>query len=373
MKSERIEFIQALRGVAALVVVLRHCWEYVGNNIHNDIGTMLCMPAGTMGVDLFFIISGFIMVYTTWGQPGNVADAVEFYIKRFSRIVPAYAVIMLIEIFVSHGGLSFFASHRDLISLAKGLLFLPQGDISNPPYYGTPPLSVGWTLNYEIYFYAIFGVTMLFGRMRWIALAGVSILTLIVYPRVTRGTFSTNVYGNYDYHPFYLNLITNPIIWLFMAGVAIGIIYRSRFKFRNVTGLRVASFCSIAFVVWQYLSQYQMNHGITLWGLSLVPMVLCLALWNKAESIQPPKMLAYLGNISFSLYLVHISMMGIISKLATLFHAPFDGLSSYILMVAASVGAAAISHHYLEERLSRVVRRFLESILRTKTVGVAKA
>jgi len=360
VKSDKIEVIQALRGVAALIVVLRHCWEYVGDNIHSELGTTLFMPGGTMGVDLFFIVSGFIMVHTTWDQRGSANDVIGFFIKRFARIVPVYFLIMLIEVLVKHHGLHFFESVSNIKSLIKSMLFLPQGEIEHTPYYGDAPLKVGWTLNYEMYFYLIFGICMLFGRLRWFALATISVLTLIVYPYVTRGEFSTNVYGIYNFKPFYVNLITNPIIWLFMAGVVIGLIYRSKFEVRNVVVLRAAVLCSVSFAAWQYLSQYQMNHGIFLWGLSLVPMVLCFTLCDKAAPIRPPEILTYLGNISFSLYLVHISVLTVLSKLAAYFNAPFGGPSSYIAVTGASIAAAAVSHHYLEKRLSNVVRNWLQ-------------
>lgn len=115
MQNEKrnIEFIQALRGIAALAVVLRHAAEFIPGIIVYDmkaISWMLFWGGGGFGVDLFFIISGFIMVCTTWGGDGTFRYTIEFYIKRFARIFPVYAVLTLVSIFTIRGGMAFFDS-----------------------------------------------------------------------------------------------------------------------------------------------------------------------------------------------------------------------------------------------------------------------
>jgi exopolysaccharide production protein ExoZ len=365
VKTDKIEFIQALRGIAALVVVLYHGMGYFPNGY--TVGSLpytLLMPGGSMGVDLFFIISGFIMVHTTWNVRGTLGDVGTFFAKRAARIVPVYIVLTILAVLVMHGP-SYFTTHENWISLAKAFTFQPQGKASETPYYGDAPLPIGWTLNYEMYFYVIFGACMLFGpRLRWIALGGIAILTLIVYPQLKRGTFSTNVYGVYNFEPFYVNMITNPIIWLFMAGVAIGIIYRAPFSIRGRADkvlFRALAMTSVAFAIWQYLSEFQVNHGIFLWGISLVPLVLCLAMCDKAEAIKMPRLLVYLGEISFSLYLVHLPVRdGLATLLRDSQGGPAHSPGSFMfLVVVIAIEIAMLSHHYLEKKLSKMVLSIL--------------
>jgi len=82
-----MNFIQGFRGLAALLVVLWHASRYLGP-YGTGLGGKLFLPAGTMGVDLFFIISGFIMFHTTRDSDGSAQYCVAFLIKRFPASFP---------------------------------------------------------------------------------------------------------------------------------------------------------------------------------------------------------------------------------------------------------------------------------------------
>lgn len=99
---------------------------------------------GTIGVDLFFMISGFIVYYITFSENNGLNSSKLFLIKRLCRIVPPYFIATL---FIA--GDSWDKLHFTLHSL----LFLP-GDITQPaPYFGYPRLFIGWSLNYELFLY----------------------------------------------------------------------------------------------------------------------------------------------------------------------------------------------------------------------------
>ncbi len=88
-----------------MMVVLHHGYGFIDGmegNDYNSIYNRFFMP-GMGGVDLFFIISGFIMVITTWKSDGSIKNLKEFYIKRVSRIVPVYFILTLIYIFICLG------------------------------------------------------------------------------------------------------------------------------------------------------------------------------------------------------------------------------------------------------------------------------
>lgn len=86
-----LEFVQAFRGIAALLVVLWHASIFLGP-YGTGLGGRLFGSGGSMGVDLFFLISGFIMVHTTRGSDGSWRDAAVFAIKRAARIWPVWIV-----------------------------------------------------------------------------------------------------------------------------------------------------------------------------------------------------------------------------------------------------------------------------------------
>jgi hypothetical protein len=179
--KSKIEFVQALRGVAALAVVLWHASRYLGP-YGTGIGAKLFLP-GQMGVDLFFIISGFIMTVTTQSNDGSTKSSLEFFAKRFAKIWPFYAIATILFLIVARTDLRFLFDFEQFQRLLKGLLFLPSGSATElAPSFAWPPLPIGWTLNYEIYFYLFFGTLMLFGKLRWFAFTTWIVLTLCIVP-----------------------------------------------------------------------------------------------------------------------------------------------------------------------------------------------
>ena len=225
-KLQKIEFIQALRGIAALLVVLYHGAHFV-NSQYPGVGNILFEPAGPMGVVLFFIISGFIMVHTTLRIQGSFSEVIVFLIKRFARIWPVYAVATLAYIFIRFGLADFLQGEDAMEKLTKSLLFLPLGGDTGP-HFGDPLLNVGWTLNYEIYFYIVFGLSMFFRRWRWWALTAWLAATLVLLPWALGGNVTLDTVTDYGFANNYVQLMTSPIIWQFFAGVVIGLIYHSR-------------------------------------------------------------------------------------------------------------------------------------------------
>ena len=357
----KIEFIQAFRGIAALLVVLYHGARFV-NSQYPGVGDILFEPAGPMGVVLFFIISGFIMVHTTLRMEGNPSEAIMFFIKRFSRIWPVYAVATLIYVLIRFGVTDFLQTEDAIVKLVKSLLFLPLGgDIG--PHFGDPVLNVGWTLNYEIYFYIVFGLSMLFARWRWWALAAWLVATLLLLPWVASGNATLDTVTDYGFANNYVQLMTSPIIWQFFAGVVIGLIYHSRLALSDGLVFKLLIFSSASLVVWQYMSGLLVGHGILNWGLSLIPFVLVLVLYSKNHSIAVPAILIYLGDISFSLYIWHpiAQESNILGRYLVLYGYGnlTYGYSYLFLTTATAIVVAMLSHRILELWLSGHVKDFL--------------
>ena len=84
------------------------------------------------------------------------------------RIVPLYYVMVLLWIFAYDRNLDYFS--KDYTTLVNTLCFVPIFDSPVGPSYGMPPLKVGWALNYEIFFYFIFGISLFMKRFRWVVL-----------------------------------------------------------------------------------------------------------------------------------------------------------------------------------------------------------
>lgn len=353
----KLDWVQALRGIAALLVVLCHARDYLIGTENFSFAESILLP-GAMGVDLFFIISGFIMVYSTRNADGSITYAKEFLIKRFSRIWPTYTVITILWA-VSISGLAYFSNIDNLIIFLKSIFFIPVKEFA--PLYFDPIIPIGWTLNFEIYFYAIFGASLLFKKLRLLAMLCWIALTVIALPMATRD-LSPNPFTFYMFTPNYLNLMANPIILEFVAGAIIGYIYiNDRILIKSKTIATNLILVSVGFVIWYNYSGAGNLHGITKWGGSLCLLVLCIAIASKSMHIKIPKSLIWLGKVSFSLYLTHYLtryfLDGLMAK---------TGLSSFthtwgyiVFSTAVCIAVAGASQYWLEQKLSDAFKSFL--------------
>lgn len=141
-KRSNIVAIEALRGIAVISVVLYHYSWF----IHPLESTFL--RKGYIGVDIFFIISGFLACYTTAGSTPSLSHSAKYLCSRVIRIWPAYCIVTILYVFTKYIVNSTYPGSWALI---KSLAFLPQSSMGSPSY-GAPILDVGWTLNYEFFF-----------------------------------------------------------------------------------------------------------------------------------------------------------------------------------------------------------------------------
>src|SRR6185437_8974059 len=198
--------IQVLRGVAALLVVLFHLVD--AERIYGR-GPMLLdgiARLGFAGVDVFFVISGFVMVSVTQGLYGLPKNAALFLGRRVARIYPMYwlftTVIVLMMLVMPHAvDPSFFAKSK----LASYLLW-PTGAL--------PILQVGWTLTYEMFFYLVIAAGIAMLRERWVPLllAGWAVAVLLAQSLTPT-------------HPWQA-VVTSPMAWEFIAGGLIAAYWR---------------------------------------------------------------------------------------------------------------------------------------------------
>jgi exopolysaccharide production protein ExoZ len=357
-QEKNLHWVQLLRGVAALLVVLTHGRYALLGTPSWPLADQLMTP-GAMGVDLFFIISGFIMYYSTTGSPGGAGEAARFLIKRFARVWPVYAVATLVSVYVLSGGTAYFHVAANRLAFWHTLAMLPA-DPHLAPYFGLT-LLVGWTLEFEMYFYLIFAASMLFKRLRWCVLAAWVLLTVILLPLGHAG-FDMSVARDHGFTAGYMSIVTSPFVLEFLAGVLIGWAHRQ--PWLRIRSSQVAWHVlglSVAFAVFAIYSRAVADHGPTRYGWPLALMVLAMAVASKTVRIRAPALCLWLGSISYSLYLTHPIAQGL--ELQALQRAGLNSLWSswwsVLLSTACALSVAALSHHYLEQGLSNKVRNLL--------------
>ncbi|CAN7665288.1 acyltransferase [Rhizobium sp. LjRoot30] len=345
--KSRIEVVQALRGIASIGVLLWHCSFFV-SPYGSGLGTLLFYPASTMAVDLFFVICGFVMVVSCYSSDGLTISPRLFFIKRAARIIPLYTVytltIMAMEV----------ASDRhswDL--LIRSLAFYPEHNAAYPNIF-SPSLIVGWSIQYEVYFYIAVFVSLFFKESFFRFLVFVSIVTILA-PRILTGIpLFDPYYQQLENFPA-LAIATNPLNFLFLAGMAIGLIYRSNFSFPNKYWSISLSAAAIIALITQYTFHWKLNHGIHGVGTTVIIFLFILTIASKNMNFAIPRAVLFLGNISFSLYLSHPTAIWIYIYTKNVFGIinPFGGWLAIFLVFSISIVLSIITYHFVEVKFSK--------------------
>ncbi|WP_175104383.1 acyltransferase family protein [Pararobbsia alpina] len=357
MEQRRLDFIQALRGIAALGVVICHARWFLHDTPNWDSANRYLIW-GAGGVDLFFIISGFIMVYATRNFDGSPSYVRNFGIKRFAKIWPPYAVATIIWLLVGRGSGYLSEYHTNLI---KSLLFIPF-DSSRPLYLGSEQttLSVGWTLNYEAYFYVAFGLSMLFKKLRWVVFSGWMLFFLIALPSIYDvGTLDP--LAQMGFRSSYLSMMTNPIIWNFLIGVILGHFYLTeKLPLPRPLAWSIA-LLALTICLWGYVGNFWAVDGIKGWGGYSAALVLGLAVLAKTENLRVPRVLVTLGNMSFTLYLTHEIAFNLVLRAYSAVgqREQVHTWAASVLAVGVSLSLAIAVSGLLENRLHDLALRVL--------------
>ncbi len=269
--------IQALRGIAALFVVLEH---------------VRFLNCGAFGVDIFFCISGFMIMYTTH-------ESTEYFLrKRLIRILPLYYIMTigtfsLLLLFPS----MFEQTKADPIFLVKSLLFIPF-DIGNGVLQ--PLLRIGWTVNCEMFFYLLFLISFHIshkyrGLICSIILGGIAILAQLLPVNFAPLTF----YGDPVMLEFILGILCYYAAW------GIYNLYQKKPMPRFLLPFSLLLFVGLfaALVINKQTTNILGFRRPLLWGTAGMVLVLCAFVIGLFLTM--PRMLVALGNISFSLYLMH--------------------------------------------------------------------
>src|SRR5665213_2734258 len=149
--------IQALRAIAALLVVLLHAFETWGERV-DPAAPGVNWENGAAGVDIFFIISGFVMVISSRRLMAQAGGWLIFLRHRVVRIVPLYWLLTTLKVLaVAVLGGVVLRTSLDFGFVAGSYLFLPVTDSAG---HFRPVLPVGWTLTYEFLFYLLFAAAL---------------------------------------------------------------------------------------------------------------------------------------------------------------------------------------------------------------------
>jgi hypothetical protein len=358
-RASKLDSIQVLRGIAALYVTIYHLKDVIPGDAPFRKEIDFIAGSGPAGVSLFFVISGFIMVYITRNTVPSGRNIFRFIAKRLIRIWPAYAIITL-GYCLLHSRMN--PNPQWPSELLRSLLFIPLSN-TPAPFYGYATLNVGWSLNYEIYFYFLIAISMLFSRFRWYAFFLMIAVTLVGIPTYY-GVFTMKADKMEDLGTPYLNMITNPIIWNFVCGVFLGLAYYHDMlheRIRAFLSLKMVAPTLLCLAVWQFLSGFLGGFGPLEWGLGSC-LVFAVFVFHYQERIQKfPPWLVRLGDMSFSVYLLHVPVVVGLGFLFRKLGLPVysEGTPLFLLSLALTLIASRLSYEYMEVNLTSYLSRWL--------------
>lgn len=337
--------LQILRFVAAMLVAWMHITQAISIHITGR-GEGVYWGTGAVGVDIFFIISGFVMMISTanvpFHGPERGANAWIFIKRRILRIVPVYWFYTLLKaaLILAIPALA-VKSVIDPGHLAASLAFIP---VMAPWGLIQPVLPVGWTLNFEMLFYMVFALAIALGvpRLRWCLLV---FLCVFVAARFAPDSVPLAFYAQ-------------SIIFEFIIGVAFAqVVLRWGHApvGHGAAALLLAAGCVFTFGMgWDPASD-----RLWPWGIGSAAIVLgTIWLERLLEGKRWTKPLVHLGDASYSIYLSHTFVVPacviVLKKLGVM-----DTATVFILTSLAVMAAGSISYLWLEKPLISIFKKVL--------------
>jgi hypothetical protein len=224
-----------------------------------------------------------------------------------------------------------------------------------------PALAVGWSLNYEVYFYLLIGLSMLFGKQRWFVLTGWFLASTLLLPLITNGFVMMNLSECYGYALSYLSLMTNPVLLFFLAGIGISFIYNSTIEPPSLFWANAHVGLAVLVFVLSYFQMIQLLPGWYNHILSCGFLLFSLMQRNKIKPYTVPRFLIFIGNSSFSIYLVHPIILNVFPKilLASGIGIAFKGWIIFALLITIILIIAGICARFIEREFSVYLTSFL--------------
>ncbi|HET7882655.1 MAG TPA: acyltransferase [Acetobacteraceae bacterium] len=346
----KIESVQALRAVAALSVAILHV-------LHDAIGLD---PGGLMarwhdalpwaaGVDLFFVISGFVMVYASADLFGRRDSPARFTARRLIRIVPLYwaaTTLFLVMALASPGSVS--DAIGGISDVVQSYAFIPA---RRPDGNIQPIYSLGWTLNYEMFFYVVFAACIWLSCLRAVALVALLLGGAMAVHRLVPD------------HAAALVFWTAPLMAEFLFGMVVALLATTRLSL--TAPVRAALLLSALLLL-------MLAHRLGLDGNAPLavglPMALLLATAVLGTPVPISRTWLLLGDASYALYLVHPFAMRAASLLWLRLHlaGPVAAATYAATALALAIIAAVCVHLWFERPVTRWLRAATPSPRQTR-------
>ncbi len=330
--SSRIDSLQMIRGFAAIAVILHHETQILTAKLDYTWLNELFLP-GSLGVDIFFVLSGFIILHTSkFGQETTL----QFLKKRAFRIYPIYIFFTVFMIAMAVVAPSEQSGYRlEISNIIGSLLLLPQKKYI---------VHVAWTLSYEVIFYIVFSLTYFKSPKYMHAF-------FVIWGVVILGF----EFSNFETDSLILNTLLSPLIIEFYFGCLVAFLYKKipYFKYGALAfwaGL-------VLLIAMPVLKEGPIADHIDRMSLLGIPSAL-LVLGSLYLKSTIPSLLVFFGDASYSIYLVHYTVLGFLLKLAEKFNLALylHTLPGTIALFICTFLAGCFFYYFIERNLQKLLK-----------------
>lgn len=329
--------VHALRFFAAALVVLTHASFYVHERLDPAFEVW---NFGNIGVDIFFVISGFVMVASQAGPPNQSTAWKNFLRGRIIRIVPLYWIATTIKVFaLAAAPAVVLHAELDPARILMSYAFLPQ---VNPAGRFEPLLGVGWTLIYEAFFYATFCLALAF-RINVIRFVSVVFLSCALMSLLRTESWPA------------VSMYFSPIVLYFLIGMGM---YHFNERASTTSRVALALLLFLTVLGGAYLHGGQFNFkGASLHGMALAVLIVFLVVcFESYIRGVVPRWLVYLGSASYALYLFHPLSAPAVPAAMSYFGVKWSVVAIPVCFIV-SIAAGAVVHSWVEKPITNWLTR----------------
>ncbi len=337
----RLDSLQALRAIAAGAVVFTHLY------FHAKLRNLPTLPPewfhyGYLGVDLFFVLSGWIIVHVH-GDDLNHPDRTKPYLwRRFARVWPLLALLTTLKLALLLVAPALAPDARlEPSQLITSYLLLPHPDF--------PLIAVAWTLRHEVLFYALFALGIWLGRRALIAIGALWLLVILVAQLVPTV-------------PWWFDFLGNSLNLHFLLGCLAGVWLRRHPETPRTSWFAILPILLLTLVaagvhVLLEASPWKALGHLAL-GSSCALLIIALVQRERAGGMRVPRLLTEYGDASYSLYLWHGFVVGGLCWLWTKLPPAVQAWSVtwLVLTFLASVYSSLLLYRFVERPLVRWVQ-----------------
>ena len=336
--KEQFAGMDLLRVIASLMIVLFHAHSIALKHVTANAEIFFEAPRWWYScIDLFFTMSGFLMIHMSRNLYGSWRGVKIFAARRASRTPPLYWIytLMIAGLFLALPNLSSEGPVTWQKFLASVFFF---------PMQEKPVIAIGWTLNYEIFFYCIIGLSLFFPYAKGWKFSALILVTLVAIGRIL--DLRTNPWATW----------TDPLMLDFVIGILVAVIYYRGAALSSAASWGLVLVGVLAILAYRTPADFDVMRALTM-GVGMGCIVAAVT-WRKVPISFPRagRYISLLSNQTYTMYLCHILVL---KTVELVYYRIFGGWWAHIAYILFGTVVTIIASKVLYELLERHVTEHL--------------